>query len=59
MKGYWVLYIAAFFTVKSGIQLMGFDDGSGTMLVVVGVAMGIGAYLLGRRAKKTQTPPQA
>ena len=34
MKGYWVLYIAAFFTIKSGIQLMGFDDGSGTMLVL-------------------------
>jgi hypothetical protein len=58
MKGYWVLYIAAFFTIKSGIQLMGFDDGSGTTLVVVGVAMGVGAYLLGRRAKKN-APPQA
>jgi hypothetical protein len=56
MKWNWTLYIAAFFAVKSGIQLMGFDDGTGTMFVVVGVALGIGGYLLGRRAK---TPPQA
>jgi hypothetical protein len=56
MKFNWVLYIAAFFTVKSGIQLMGFDDGTGTMFVVVGVALGVAGYLLGR--KKT-APPQA
>jgi hypothetical protein len=55
MKFNWVLYIAAFFAVKSGLQLMGFDDGAGTMLVVVGVALGVGGYLLGRK----KTTPQA
>jgi hypothetical protein len=56
MKFNWVLYIAAFFSIKSGLQLMAWDEGSGTMFVVIGVALGVGGYLLGR--KKT-TPPQA
>lgn len=58
MKWSWTLYIASFFTIKSGIQLMGFDDGAGTTWVIVGVAIGVAAYFLGRREKKN-APPQA
>jgi hypothetical protein len=61
MKVRYIVYIAAFFTIKTGIQYSGFEDGGGTAIVIGGVALLAIAIYLSIRAKKAKTSqtPQA
>jgi threonine/homoserine/homoserine lactone efflux protein len=59
MKGRYFLYIAAFVTIKAGVQLSGFDDGSGTMITIFGAIMLAGAIYLSYRAKQKAKAAQA